>query len=184
METVSRIIGNDLLVNPLTKPLVATLKRTQRIIDIGPCIRPCPIFPCEEYICIEPHGEYCDVLRSDWKPNGQKVTIVQAEAEAVADYPRDGSTILLIDVIEHMEKERGEVVRDLLQEFEQAVIFTPLGFMPLDGDRCGYNGAYWQKHRSGWFPKDFSGWQKTVWPEFHKWLEPHYGAILAIWRKQ
>lgn len=183
---VTRIIENDLLVNMRTKPHLATLKKTPRIIDIGSCVRPCPVFRCEEHICIEPHGEYCDVLRSDWKPNGQKVTVVQAEAEEVANYPREGSTVLLIDVIEHMEKERGKKVRDLLQEFEQALIFTPLGFMPLDGgnpDSWGYNGGYWQQHRSGWLPQDFTGWQKTIWPEFHKWLTPHFGAILAIWRK-
>lgn len=89
--------------------------------------------------------------------------------------------MFLLDVIEHMEREDGEAIRDLLEEFEHAVVFTPLGWCEQSDqnpDPWGYNGGYWQKHRSAWQPEDFSNWKTTVWNEWH--AKKKVGAILAI----
>lgn len=86
-----------------------------------------------------------------------------------------------MDVIEHMERDRGERIRDLAETFEHAVIFTPLGWYPQDEetpDCWGLNGGYWQKHRSAWQPEDFPNWKVHVWDHWHP--KNGVGAILAI----
>ncbi len=172
------ILEHDLLTNHRTQQTFAGLPRTKRVVDVGCGIRPCPAFPCAEYICIEPHDEYVAHLR-DWKRDGP-IEIINGEAEALADQPRKDTTVFLLDVIEHMERDRGERIRDLLKEFEHAVIFTPLGWYEQDDtnpDGWGLNGGYWQKHRSAWEQADFPGWRTTVWPKWHR---NGPGAILAI----
>jgi len=173
------ILEHDLLTNVRTETIFGSLPRTNRIVDVGCGIRPCPVFPCDDHVCIEPHAEYVAHL-SEWKPADRTVSIIEAEAEALAGQPRKGTTVLLLDVIEHMEKDRGERIRDLLVEFEHAVIFTPLGWYEQDGanpDAWGLNGGDWQKHRSAWQPEDFRGWKVKVWPRWHP---KGPGAILAI----
>lgn len=173
------IRGHDLLVNPRTRDIFKALRPTKRILDVGACVRPCPVFECEEHICVEPHDEYCDVLRT-WKPaHASKVRVVHATAEVIESVPRRDTTVLLLDVIEHMSKPDGAHIRDVIEEFDQAVIFTPLGFIPQNEDRLGYNGAYWQTHRSGWFPHDFANWRVMQFPVFFNKPMPH-GAILAV----
>lgn len=169
------ILEHDLLTNTNTALIFGALKKTERIVDIGAGIRPCRAFKCD-HICIEPHGEYLDELRMC-----RDVHALAGEAEMVHAFPRDGTTVFLLDVIEHMERERGEKIRDLMTEFEQAVIFTPLGFMEQGGqnpDAWGMNGGVWQEHRSAWQPEDFDGWQVRTWPVWHR--KPNFGAILAI----
>lgn len=171
------ILPHDLLDNPKTKPIFASLPRTKTIIDVGCGIRPCPIFECEKYICIEPHYEYVDHLRQ-WE---RKPEILYEECEAVARFPRTDTTVLFLDVIEHMGKIRGEMMRDLLEEFEHAIIFTPLGWYEQgyeDPDCWGLHGGFWQKHRSSWFPEDFPNWRTVVWETFH--TKVVCGAFMAI----
>lgn len=63
-------------------------------------------------------------------------------------------TVLLVDVIEHLEKEEA---LDLLSKTfsiasQQVVVFTPLGFFEQDNtdgiDAWGLHGGEWQTHRS------------------------------------
>lgn len=174
------ILEHDLLTNPRTARMFGNLPRTERIVDVGCGIRPCPAFPCDEHICIEPHGEYREHL-ARWKPDGRTVTIVDGMADAVAQQPRDGTTVLLLDVIEHMDRTDGERIRNLLTEFEHAVIFTPLGWYEQNGDNpdvWGMNGGDWQKHRSAWQPEDFHDWRVRTWSRWHR--PTRTGAILAI----
>lgn len=174
------IIAHDLLTNPKTAHTFAALPRTKRIVDVGCGIRPCPAFPCEDHICIEPHGEYVAHM-TEWLPDDRMVTIIQGDADILADQPRENTTVFLLDVIEHMEKPVGERIRDLMQEFEHAVIFTPLGWYEqgdTNPDPWGLNGGFWQKHHSAWQPEDFDGWNVTVWQHWYENNGP--GAILAI----
>lgn len=174
------ILEHDLMTNEATKAIFDALPRTSRIIDVGCGIRPFPVFPCKFHICIEPCEEYRHHLW-DWNPGDRIVWIQPSEAEGLSYSTRLGATVLLIDVIEHMEKERGERIRDLAEEFEHAVIFTPLGWYPQDEetpDCWGLNGGYWQKHRSAWQPEDFPNWKVHVWEHWHP--KNGVGAILAI----
>ncbi len=173
------ILAHDLLSNKRTSEIFSGLPRTRRIVDVGCGIRPCPAFHCNEYVCIEPHVEYVDHL-SRWECPTQ-IRIVQGEAELLSAEPRDDTTVLLIDVIEHMERARGERIRRLLEEFQHAVVFTPLGWYDQgeeSPDCWGFNGGYWQKHRSAWQPEDFSGWNVRTWEHWHP--KNGVGAILAI----
>jgi hypothetical protein len=173
------ILDHELLRHHRTERIFAELKRTERIVDVGCGIRPCPAFRCEEYICIEPHDEYVAQLRA-WEAPGHLV-IVQDKAEALASQPRKGTTVFLLDVIEHMEHEDGERIRDLMADFDQAVIFTPLGWFEqsdANPDAWGFNGGFWQKHRSAWMPEDFKGWRVKTWPQWSQ--KQRAGAILAL----
>lgn len=175
------ILPHDLITNGRTVEIFKRLPKTKRIVDVGCGIRPCPAFRCEEHICIEPHDEYVDHLR-EWKPEGvDTVTIINGDADCLAGQPREDTTVMLLDVIEHMERADGERIRDLLEEFEHAVVFTPLGWCEQGGenpDAWGLNGGHWQMHRSAWMPEDFKAWRVHVWNPWH--LNNGAGAILAI----
>lgn len=176
-----QILKHDLPADERTRPIFNALPRTPRIVDVGCGIRPCPAFPCEEHVCIEPHHEYVGVLRT-WEPTDRRVVIVQDQVEALAAQPRQGTTVLLLDVIEHLEKPRGLQIRDLLEEFDHAVVFTPFGWHPQSGDNpdaWGMNGGEWQRHRSGWRPGDFKRWHVRTWMQWND-SAPFVGAMLAI----
>jgi Mg/Co/Ni transporter MgtE len=174
------ILSHDLLTNRKTRHTFENLPRTTHIIDVGCGIRPCPAFSAKDHICIEPHDEYVEVLKQ-WKPDHARPVVIQAKAQELATFPREDVTVFMLDVIEHMPREDGEAMIRLLEEFEHAVIFTPLGWYEQDGqnpDAWGYNGGYWQKHRSAWQPEDFSGWDVKVWTKWHP--KNSVGAILAV----
>lgn len=174
------ILHHDLLINEKTFDIFFHLPRTSRIVDVGCGIRPFPVFPCKEHVCIEPHDEYLDHLRQ-WTREDRAVTVIKGEAEALAEQPKDDTTVLLIDVIEHMEKERGLAIKTMMESFQHAVIFTPLGWYEQgdqNPDCWGFNGGFWQKHRSAWQPEDFQGWSVHTWSVWHP--INGCGAILAI----
>lgn len=175
------ILAHDLLTNKHTAAIFSKLPKTPRIVDVGCGIRPCPAFSCEEHVCIEPHDEYVEHLR-EWRPEGVgKVTIVQGLAHKLAEQPREGTTVFLLDVIEHMERTDGECIKTLCEEFKHAVIFTPLGWLEqgdTNPDAWGLNGGYWQKHRSAWEREDFTNWTVAAWEAWSP--SNKVGAILAI----
>jgi len=173
------ILKHDLITDDRAKDIFAKLPRTKRLVDVGCGVRPFPL-PCDEHICIDPHPEYLVHLRY-WQPFDRKVTFIDGDATALADQPREDTTVLLLDVIEHIDKENGLLIRDLAEEFEHAIIFTPLGFYEqgdANPDAWGLNGGHWQKHRSGWMPEEFANWKVWVWDLWHH--EHKCGAILAI----
>lgn len=173
------ILPHSLLTDDRTQRIFSTLKRTRFIVDVGAGIRPCPIFPCEEHICIEPHQEYADILARDWNPLDRRVTIVNGTADILAAIPREDTTVLAFDVIEHMDKADGLLFLKVAEQFPQAVIFTPLGWYEQgdeNPDAWGLNGGHWQKHRSAWEPGDFAGWNTRV---FEDWHDSGPGAICA-----
>jgi hypothetical protein len=174
------IMAHDLLVNPKTVDIFAGLPRTARIVDVGCGIRPCPVFACREHVCIEPHGEYVEHLMA-WHPAGRRVIIVQGEADRLAEQPRKDATVLLLDVIEHLEKDKGREIVRLAEEFEHAVLFTPLGWCEQgeeNPDNWDLNGGFWQKHRSAWQPDDFPEWRVRTWQCWDP--AKDVGAILAL----
>lgn len=174
------ILSHELPTHCRTEAYFSALKRTERIVDIGCGIRPCAAFQCDEYICIEPHDEYVDALRQ-WEAPARTKRIVVGKAECLDKEDRRGTTVFLLDVIEHMERDAGEQIRDLMTEFEQAVIFTPLGWFEQgdqNPDAWGLHGGFWQKHRSAWMPEDFVGWRVRTWQRWHR--KQTAGAILAL----
>ena len=155
------------------------VKPIETVLDIGCGIRPEPyIVPADTHFLADPYQPYLDRALSEW-PYG---TSPRAEAIAV-DWdvalqrfePGGVDTIFLLDVIEHLEKERAfELLeRTVAAANRQVVTFTPLGFLaqePEDSDAWGFAGTgHLQTHRSGWEPSDFDDrWGYLISPGFHQ----------------
>lgn len=170
------------------------------LLDIG-----CGIMPQKEYkpkvhICAEPFTQYVEVLQKkiakDYMQD-RKWIILQNDFNQVLDAIPDNSvdTIMMIDVIEHIEKEEVKkyLTKMLKKVRQQCVILTPLGFMPQEHetsvDAWGLNGAEQQVHLSGWEPDDFEDddWEFVVCKEYHfvnnmnEKLDQVYGNMYAIY---
>jgi len=147
------------------------------VVDFGCGIRPQQVVRADVPICVEPFGEYVEALRTERR------FVIQMTAEEFLKVPVRYDTAVLLDVIEHLEKQAGLELLDALKaRFRQIVIFTPLGFYEQsyqDGDKdaWGMNGTEWQTHRSGWMPDEFPGWKIEVDTDFH----PKGGAFFAVW---
>jgi len=131
----------------------AAVRPANTVLDIGPGIRPQTLVECGHHICVEPHGEYVDVLRREY-PGVEVMHCTWAQA---LDHFGAGSvdTVVLLDVIEHLDKEEGRRLLDRTVHLarSQVVVFTPFGFVPQgedeDRDAWGLHGTEWQVHRSG-----------------------------------
>ena len=128
------------------------------VLDIGAGIRPMNWYAPHNHTCVEPYEPYAKIL----KQHGYATWVGTALDILSYDWPEAAKfeAIYLLDVIEHMEKEQGlEVIEKAeLQSTKQIVIYTPTGFMAQEGDSWGLGGDEWQKHRSGWLPEEFPGW--------------------------
>lgn len=146
-----------------------------KVLDIGAGIRPQTVVRADESICVEPFGPYADRLEA------MGCQVIRGTAiEALTERP-NVDTVVLLDVIEHMEKPEGMRVLHLAQGVaRQVVVFTPLGFIPQTGDAWGLGGEHWQEHRSGWEPVEFKGWIILEDGGFHV---ARGGAFFAIWTR-
>lgn len=166
------------------------------ILDIGCGIRPQNYICPRIHICCEPFEEYRGVLLDIAnQQTDRRFIILNADWEETVKLfsSKSVDTIFLLDVIEHLDKEKGEKLLCLTESIarKQIVIFTPLGFVPQshpDGiDAWGLHGGAWQEHKSGWLPEDFDeSWDIYACKEFHStdhngilWDKP-YGAFWAI----
>jgi hypothetical protein len=147
-----------------------------RVLDIGAGIRPQTLIECDTHIVAEPHGEYVDWLHE----NRPDITVCQMTwQEAVDSFP-EGSVdwVTLLDVIEHVEREEAErlLAKTLPIASKGVIVFTPYGFNeqePGEVDAWGMHGGEWQRHRSGWIPDDFPGWD----------IELRHGPVLAFFAR-
>ncbi|WP_395517397.1 methyltransferase domain-containing protein [Pseudorhizobium flavum] len=165
------------------------------VLDIGCGIMPMNYFRPRLHIMAEPWEEYANILEERY--HGDKsVLIIKIGAletlQALVDDSVD--SIFMLDVIEHLDKSMGlEVLREIDRVCrQQAVLFTPLGFMPQhmdegEKDGWGLSGAQVQEHKSGWLPEDFNdGWEFLVCDTFHtqaydgEALPVPFGAFFAI----
>jgi len=175
--------------------VIEQLQKVDIVLDIGCGIRPqnyiCPLV----HICCEPFEEYSEILidKANQQTDRHFIVLKAGWEEAVKLFaPKSVDTIFLLDVIEHLEKEKGEELLRLTESIarKQVVIFTPLGYLPQkhpDGiDAWGLNGGAWQEHKSGWLPDDFGElWDIYACKEFHfehngEVLDKPYGAFWAI----
>lgn len=147
------------------------------LLDIGCGIRPQRYFAPKVHICCEPFGQYLERLQVNVaRARDRQHVLLKATWEQAVELFPPGSvdSVFLLDVIEHLEKERA---LELLRRTErlarqQVVVFTTLGFVaqhhPNGKDAWGLDGASWQEHRSGFRPEDFGkGWETLVAPDFH-----------------
>lgn len=166
----------------LNRQVLSKLIRGNSLVDVGAGIRPFDLFSFSTHVCVEPHGEYVDILASKGH------AVIKAQAHEILSSLHGFDCIYLIDVIEHMEKDVGKQVIDMAISVvkKQVFVFTPLGFMKQDTlhadiDPWGLNGGYWQHHRSGWCPDDFQGWDILVAEKYH--IHAKCGAFAAMYTK-
>lgn len=145
-----------------------------RVLDIGAGIRPQTLVRADKHVCVEPFRPYADWLRE------RGFAVIEKKASDALKPVRQAEHIVMLDVLEHMERDEGELVLRLAKERarKQIVVFTPLGFMGQEFDVWGMGGHEWQRHRSGWTPDDFPGWEHIVDENFHE----GFGAFFAIWK--
>ena len=161
------------------RKLFQLMRSSGSALDIGTGIRPFDRFTYNPHICIEPHWEYVIVLQD------KGFIVIQETALVALSMVGQFDIVLLLDVIEHMEKEEGLLVIEQAKNIgKQVVVFTPLGFMAQDcskdrQDAWGYQGQDWQTHRSGWVPEDFPGWDILIGPKYH---ETH-DAFAAVYNR-
>lgn len=174
------MLKHTLFSSDLGRKAADRILRTSDVIEVGPGIRPMTLWKPERYTAIEPHDEYCAMLR-DALP---EAVVVHGDATELAG--RVADSVLLLDVVEHMEKAQGMEAISLARcaAQRQVVVFTPLGFMPQpesgERDAWGYQGQHWQRHRSGWAPDEFAGWDVLVDERFHHRDGKTYGAFFAV----
>lgn len=140
-----------------TLPRPEGLIEVDTVLDIGAGLRPMNWYKPKRHICVEPHWAYADRLE---KAGYETWRATAREALGALASPGTVDAVYLLDVIEHMTRSRGEDVLRLARELrpKQIVVFTPVGFMPQEGDAWKLGGEYWQRHRSGWMPRDFPHW--------------------------
>lgn len=160
ISSSSKLRAHTLLNDQKVKNVLKRMTHTPLVIDVGAGIRPAAVWPVERHIVIEPSETYLAILRHE------APTLVHAQAwelhhgtalEVLPKMPRE-ATVLLLDVIEHMERDEGLKVLEIAEQFAQALLYTPAGFMGQEFDNWGLGQHEWQKHRSGWVPGDFPRW--------------------------
>ena len=137
--------------------------KTDIVLDIGCGIYPQEFNKCKVHICCEPFAQYIEYLILNNSSADTLFLYYNYRWDEIINIVREKSidSIFLIDVIEHIEKEKGIELLTLSQKIakKQIVIFTPLGFISQkskDGKDCwGLDGGKWQEHCSGWYPEDF-----------------------------
>ena len=95
--------------------------------------------------------------------------------------------VLLIDVIEHLEKEDGNAVLDHMERIarHKVIIDTPSGFLPQEGwDAWGFPTCELQAHLSGWEKEEFTdrGYAVSFLPNFSE-QGGNHNSILAVLEK-
>lgn len=173
------ILANEWRDVPLFLQAKQHIVDVDSVLDVGPGIRPQSLVSAPTVTCIEPHGEYADVLRA------AGFNVIRGAAPEAFDYLTERvDTVVMLDVIEHMDKPDGVVAIRRARELarKQVIVFTPLGFIPQQTggektDAWGMQGQRWQEHRSGWTPEDFPGWLHLVDEHF----APGHPAFVAIW---
>jgi hypothetical protein len=152
-------LAHVILRHTLAKP--RGLLPCSSVLDVGSGIRPCAWYEgAARHVCVEPFGPYCRVLRE----NGHEVMYMTA-IEAFWRIDRGAfEAVLMLDVLEHMERNVGERAIEFAVRAasRQVVIYTPMGFLKQEHDAWGMGGGEWQKHRSGWTPEDFPGWDVQI----------------------
>ncbi len=159
------------LTREILKRLIPDWQK-MKILDLGSG-------PCSDYLrnrkfrgkditCLDVFGPYL----KECQKLGYKTLHLDASKILENFKPAAFDIILAIDFLEHLEKERGlKLLKDMEKiSRRQILIFSPLGFVPMDIDNFGYDNTYFQTHRSAWSQEDFQkrGYNCMVLKNLHK----------------
>lgn len=153
------------------------IKPMNTMLDIGCGINPFRMIVPETFHHIaDPHQPYLDVAVAHRLRDGGVHNV--SWQGAIELYPEKSvDTVILSDIIEHLEKaESEELLKQTVKIAKQEVfIFTPYGFMEqpfIEGpDPWGLDngGNQYQIHKSGWLPEDFDEYNAQIFvcKEYH-----------------
>lgn len=83
---------------------------------------------------------------------------LQADALAIGKLflPRSFDLVLLLDIVEHLEKKDSIRLMDMAEEIARVAVIveTPRGYVPQNMDIWGHGGDEFQTHRCGWEPAE------------------------------
>jgi len=183
--------GREEMIN-VSKELV---KPCNILVDIGCGLRPYIYEKSKIHVCIEPYEEYINIAKSAYKDYNM-VFIKKDALSGLKLFPDNSvDTVIMLDFIEHVEKEEGfEILKEADRiARKQIVVFTPLGFVSNDSgekDNWGLDGVVFQEHKSGWYPEDFGeDWEINISKDFYPQKKPNpdnvdfYGCIWAVKNK-
>jgi hypothetical protein len=165
-----------------TLPWPAALDRhAGYVLDVGAGVRPARHwFPrATRYVCVEPHDPYAVILED----SGFEV-LRGAAPDILRNVPDMPDTVLMLDVIEHLDKTDGLLALALAQKIalRQVAVYTPWGFLAQTKDGWGLGGDYWQTHRSGWLPREFGpAWETSPYHPNGPGTSPE--GFFAVWTR-
>lgn len=85
---------------------------------------------------------------------------LQADALAIGKLflPRSFDLVLLLDIVEHLEKKDSIRLMDMAEEIARVAVIveTPKGYVPQNMDIWGHGGDEFQTHRCGWEPEELA----------------------------
>lgn len=123
------------------------LKGSKSVLDLG-CGPNSPIRQCDVKYSVGVDGYNPYILES--KKNQIHNKYILAEISKIKFKEKSFDTVILIDVIEHLEKKEGEVLLKKVENWarKKIIVNTPNGFVP------GIDPNPFQIHRSGWTIKE------------------------------
>lgn len=110
---------------------------------------------------------YVDVVKHNilgFEKNKDEFILMDA-VDYLQTTERKFNLTISLDGIEHLSKDRGMFMLDLMKEkSDNQIIFTPLGDFVVEPDTENPDG-----HKSGWLPEEFEklGWAVLSFPKFH-----------------
>lgn len=117
---------------------------------------------------------YVDILDRKLDDKKEQQYFIQSD---VIDFLTRGNMYdvsLVIDGIEHLQKERAKTLIRLMEYCsDKQIIFVPLGAYMVEKKSINPD-----THKSSWMPEDFDGWAKIVMPKFHPQLK--IGAFFSF----
>ncbi|MCK6452969.1 MAG: class I SAM-dependent methyltransferase [Alphaproteobacteria bacterium] len=102
---------------------------------------------------VDIYRPYLEKIRSD-------VPYVALQADALdigkLFLPKSFDLVLLLDVVEHIEKPDSIRLMDMAEEIARVAVIveTPKGYVPQNMDIWGHGGDEFQTHRCGWEPEE------------------------------
>lgn len=174
----------EIEVNDFLPVLLEELKFCESILDVG-CGTGTLLERYEAVVVLglEIHRPY--LLHREFK--SPHIIPVHADASHMDKLflPKTISAVTFIDSIEHFNKEDSKRLLAMAERiaYNRVVVFTPRGFFPQEGkDHYHLDGEHYQKHRSGWEPKDFieMGYNVTILKGFHHDQNPSFREAFGM----
>ncbi|MES2200702.1 MAG: class I SAM-dependent methyltransferase [candidate division FCPU426 bacterium] len=167
------------LPDPMIRLLREELKGMDSVLDVG-CGSDSPLQFVPGIPRLTGVDAFLPSLEAS-KARGIHQEYIHTPLEALSLPPRSYDAVVLLDLIEHFEKQEG---LDFLKKMEaiaakKILVFTPNGFLP----QPPYENNPWQLHRSGWTVREFDDLGYRVYgvlglkslrgafnrPRFHPW---------------